>query len=722
MVRDAMRPEVAFNHGFENELSFVEKDPNPNVSSFYSLLSNAEEPLCVGCTKHTTLSTVSQLLNVKAEYNLSESCFDLLLKIIKNMLPSDENLPIDFYRMKKKVCGHPRYKQRNSSVRRQKKIPYKILRYLPLIPRLQRLYMSCKTAEHMTCHAQHHRDDGLLRHPVDGEAWQHFNCTHEFFAMEPRNVRLGLCADGFNPFGSTAKPYSIWPVMLCVYNLPPWIRMKQRYIFLNMVIPGKKSPSQNIDVFLRPLIKELTLLWRQGVVTYDAYRKQNFHMRAALLWTINDFSAYDVMHIGRNFFENILNTMIDVKGRTKDNIKARQDLKVYCKRPKLELVENNRKLYKPKAVYTLNKEEIRNVCAWVKQLRLPNGFASNISRDLCVTEICIDHMETLQGKICETICKLEKIFPPGFFDLMEHLSIHLPYEVKVGGPVQYRWMHPFERFLQQLKKKVKNRAFVEGSIYEAYVIEEVSSFCSCHGYYDRIFDEIVKGDVVEISKEELEKVAKHNEEIDQHIIEISYGPRRMITCYSGYFVNGFKFHTLDYGQNRKIMNSGVCIKGSFYNDHERDFYGILVDIIKLEYFGVGNRVVLFKCHWFDTEKGIKVDRLHGLVDVNYNSILARVYQEDVSNSITSTQSEEVDLTELVSGDYEEVNLSIEDEEDDIDKDEDEEYDMEGEDNENDDEDEDEYDYEEEDEDKDEDEDHVEHDDCETYNDDSDNNA
>ncbi|XP_017974538.1 PREDICTED: uncharacterized protein LOC108661599 [Theobroma cacao] len=258
MVRDAMCPEVAFNHGSENELSFMEEDPNPNASSFYSLLSNAEEPLWVGCTKHTTLSVVSQLLNVKAEYNLSESCFDQLLEIIKNMLPSDENLPIDFYRMKKKgcyasrkeplwvgctkhttlsvvsqllnvkaeynlsescfdrllekiknmlpsdenlpidfykmkkkvaklglgyikidacknncmlfyerfatfqhcqVCGHPRYKQRNLSVRRQKKIPYKILRYLPLIPRLQRLYMSCKTAEHMTWHAQHHSDD-----------------------------------------------------------------------------------------------------------------------------------------------------------------------------------------------------------------------------------------------------------------------------------------------------------------------------------------------------------------------------------------------------------------------------------------------------------------------------------------------------------------------------------------------------------------------------------
>jgi hypothetical protein len=47
--------------------------------------------------------------------------------------------------------------------------------------------------------------------------------------------------------------------------------------------------------------------------------------------------------------------------------------------------------------------------------------------------------------IVETICKLDMIFSPSFFDSMEHLPIHLPYEAKVGGPVQYRWMYPFER-------------------------------------------------------------------------------------------------------------------------------------------------------------------------------------------------------------------------------------------------------------------------------------
>jgi len=44
----------------------------------------------------------------------------------------------------------------------------------------------------------------------------------------------------------------------------------------------------------------------------------------------------------------------------------------------------------------------------------------------------------------ETICNLEMIFPSLFFDSMEHLPIYLLYEIKVGGPVEYKWMYPFE--------------------------------------------------------------------------------------------------------------------------------------------------------------------------------------------------------------------------------------------------------------------------------------
>lgn len=100
--------------------------------------------------------------------------------------------------------------------------------------------------------------------------------------------------------------------------------------------------------------------------------------------------------------------------------------------------------------------------------------------EICATELRAATMETAELAIIEIICKLEKIFPPAFFDVMEHLVVHLPYEAKVGGPVQYRWMYPFERGMLYLKRKVRNMARVEGSIAEAYILEEISNHASLH--------------------------------------------------------------------------------------------------------------------------------------------------------------------------------------------------------------------------------------------------
>ncbi|KAJ8761275.1 hypothetical protein K2173_001331 [Erythroxylum novogranatense] len=89
-------------------------------------------------------------------------------------------------------------------------------------------------------------------------------------------------------------------------------------------------------------------------------------------------------------------------------------------------------------------------------------------------------MEKLEHEIPVILCKLESIFPPSFFNCMEHLPVHLAHEEKLAGPVQYRWMYPFERYLHHLKKNVKNKARVEGSICNAYLVEEASTFC---GHY-----------------------------------------------------------------------------------------------------------------------------------------------------------------------------------------------------------------------------------------------
>ena len=43
---------------------------------------------------------------------------------------------------------------------------------------------------------------------------------------------------------------------------------------------------------LEPLVEELRELWDVGVQAYNASSKKVFQLRAALMWTINDFPAY----------------------------------------------------------------------------------------------------------------------------------------------------------------------------------------------------------------------------------------------------------------------------------------------------------------------------------------------------------------------------------------------------------------------------------------------
>ncbi|CAL2256115.1 unnamed protein product [Prunus armeniaca] len=152
-----------------------------------------------------------------------------------------------------------------------------------------------KIDAYMRWHYEERVKDGVLRHPADSEAWKSLDRIHESFGNELRNVRLGLATDGFNPFDNMSVKYSLWPILLFLYNLPPWMLMKESYVFIFLLIPGKKGPGQDIDVYIRPLIDELQYLWGIGVETYDISTKQNFHMRAAIMWTINDYPAYAYM-------------------------------------------------------------------------------------------------------------------------------------------------------------------------------------------------------------------------------------------------------------------------------------------------------------------------------------------------------------------------------------------------------------------------------------------
>jgi hypothetical protein len=74
-------------------------------------------------------------------------------------------------------------------------------------------------------------------------------------------------------------------------------------------------------------------------------------------------------------------------------------------------------------------------------------------------------LDDLKAYMIETMYMLEMCFPP-FFDMQEHLMIHLVDQILTLDPLYLHSMFPYERFLTVLKVYVQNHAHLKDSIME----------------------------------------------------------------------------------------------------------------------------------------------------------------------------------------------------------------------------------------------------------------
>ena len=225
---------------------------------FEALLKDAKKPLYSGCTKFTKLSALIKLYNLKAKYEFFDTSFGELLKLLCEMLPSDNVLPNSLYEVKRilsvigiehekihacpndcilyrkeyetfKVCpqcGLSRWKVNKNGSESKSEIPAKVLWYFPPIPRFKRMFRSAESSKNLTWHATERKVDRKLRHPADSPSWKLVDHMWPDFAADSRNLRLAIAADGINPHGSLSSRYSCWPVIMVIYNLPMWLCMK----------------------------------------------------------------------------------------------------------------------------------------------------------------------------------------------------------------------------------------------------------------------------------------------------------------------------------------------------------------------------------------------------------------------------------------------------------------------------------------------------------------
>ncbi|XP_013708996.2 uncharacterized protein LOC106412626 [Brassica napus] len=316
---DIMGGGTGSTHVLENVMEAPDEEQNED--SVFQAFEATNQPLYEGISQSYL---ASQLMKVKTDHNLLESCLDEISQTFRDVLPQPNQAPASYYETKNltkalglpvvkidicedncmlfwkedqdllvcQFCGKDRYHQNRG---KGKNRPKKRMFYMPITERLKRLYQVEATASQMRWHAEHESPEGEMHHPSDGGAWKHFNKVYPNFAAESWNIYLGLATDGFNPVGMSGEAHSVWPVIVTPYNLPPGMCMKRKYFFLSVLVPGPRHPKKSIDIYLQPLIEELQSLWSHGAKAYDISRKENFTMRAALMWTINDFPAYGMM-------------------------------------------------------------------------------------------------------------------------------------------------------------------------------------------------------------------------------------------------------------------------------------------------------------------------------------------------------------------------------------------------------------------------------------------
>ena len=117
--------------------------------------------------------------------------------------------------------------------------------------------------------------------------------------------------------------------------------------------------------------------------------------------------------------------------------------------------------------------------------------------------------------------------------------------------------------------------------------------------------------------------------LSDEIKTLALGPSKKAMRFSGYIINGTRYHTRSREWRRKTQNSGVMVKAKTCSyastrdmnpvEGEVAYYGYVTDIIEL-YYSYDRGYVLFMCDWIDNNKGLKRDGF-GFTLVNFNHLL-----------------------------------------------------------------------------------------------------
>nr|GEY02691.1 hypothetical protein [Tanacetum cinerariifolium] len=474
--------------------SFDEDD----LAKFREQLLDAEKPLYKGCPEFTKLSTIVKLLNLMGKYGASDKFFPELLGLLKKMLHAGNEMVEKTYHAKKLMrmigSGYKKIHVDNKKHKVYENIPAK--------------------------------------------AWRTIDEKFPKIAKDPRNLRLGISADGVD-VNSGTRHHSLWLVLSVIYNLPPWVD------------------------------------------TYDDSTKENFNLRAVMLWTINDYPALggkiqkqkrktteeegssnqvneaywkkfniwyrklrywrhnsvphciDFMHVEKNVCESLVKTLLYVPGKTKDGMNARLDMAELGIKPELFA----RKEINLQELDKLQLELVMTLCLLKKFF------------PLCMKVIKrhVQNKNRLKGCIAkETIVEETIVFFSEYHKTMKTIAISLDKHVTNENDD--------EKPLSAGKSsEVSEEVFQKAYLYVIQNTDEIVPYIERHrqvlktknlGKRIALLENEHSKSFARWLHEEVEReLAISKDSVSKTVRWISYGPRATIVKYEAYNINVYTFCT-----------------------------------------------------------------------------------------------------------------------------------------------------------------------------------
>ncbi|RVW77665.1 hypothetical protein CK203_053390 [Vitis vinifera] len=671
----------------------AQEDCKNDPESFQRLLKDAEKPLYPGCRNFTKLSALIKLYNLKARFGWSDKSFSELLEMLGNMLPVNNELPLSMNELKDAsscpTCGTSRWKTDKTGTKKRKGVPAKLIwhaeeRDFDGKMRHPSDSPSWKLVDHRWPEFSSEPRNLRLAISADG-----INPHSSLSPRQPGNdIDIYLA-----PLIEDLK--TLWEVGVQAYDAHQREFFTLRAVLLWTISDfpayGNLSGCTVKGYFGCPICEEETYsrrLKHGKKNSYTGHRRflpcnHPFRKQKKAFDGEQEFRPPPQILIGEEILKKV-----KVICKIKDGLNCRLDLVDMGLRSELAPKFESKRTYLPPACYSLSKMEKKVFCQTLSQLKVPYGYCSNLrnlvsmedlklyglkSHDyhtlmqqllpvslrsifpkhvrnaicrlssffntLCSKVVDVPTLDELQNEVVVTLCLFEKYFPPSFFDIMVHLTVHLVRELRLCGPVYLRWMYPFES-TSNIDQKVGASIFgghtmkVDSNLWlqaHHYVLENttiIQPYVEDHMKWLKmkyphqakrqkwLQDEHMRPFTYWL-RQKVEVAIGNEEPVSETLKWIAHGPSHYVFKYHGYVINGCHYHTKKRDDLRATQNSGVKIVATTMQiDSAKDknpvfgelcFYGVITEIWDLDYTMF--RIPIFKCDWVDNKNGIKVDDL-----------------------------------------------------------------------------------------------------------------